>query len=223
MVPRLVAELEANPESRRLLLHALLPDEFLEMPARIDRMDQDITELKSDVKQLKVDVAELKVDVAELKVDVAELKVDVGHLKGDALEAKLFRWILPVISRALTLRRGRVMLGGYPGPDQTFMDLVESSEENGLITEQQLNRILMTDAIVRARRPNGGPEVWVAVEASNRVHAEDISRCLETADALRTLLGTETIAVVAGYSIDPRDQARASDAGVLCVEVTPSR
>ena len=64
LVARIIAELQANPDAQRLLLRALLTNEFLGMPARLDRIEQDIIEIKADVAQLKVDVAELKVDVA---------------------------------------------------------------------------------------------------------------------------------------------------------------
>ena len=77
LVARIIAELQANPDAQRLLLRALLTNEFLGMPARLDRIEKDIAELKVDVAQLKVDVAELKTDVAELKTDVAQLKTDV--------------------------------------------------------------------------------------------------------------------------------------------------
>ena len=41
LVARIIAELQANPEAQRLLLRALLTNEFLGMPARLDRIEQD--------------------------------------------------------------------------------------------------------------------------------------------------------------------------------------
>ena len=76
----MVAELQANPEAQRLMLRVLLTNEFLGMPARLDRIEKDVAELKADVKELKTRVTSLEHDVAELKTDVAELKtrVDAG-------------------------------------------------------------------------------------------------------------------------------------------------
>ena len=48
LVARVIAELQANPEAQRLLLRALLTNEFLGMPARMDRIEKDIAELKAD-------------------------------------------------------------------------------------------------------------------------------------------------------------------------------
>ena len=67
LVARMIAELQANPEAQRLLLRALLTNEFLGVPARLDRIEKDVAELKSDVAELKADVAELKSDVANLE------------------------------------------------------------------------------------------------------------------------------------------------------------
>ena len=81
LVARIIAELQANPEAQRLLLRALLTNEFLGMPARMDRIEKDIAELKADVAQLKTDVSALKADVTVLKSDVAELKTDMKEVR----------------------------------------------------------------------------------------------------------------------------------------------
>ena len=56
LVARIIAELQANPDAQRLLLRALLTNEFLGIPARLDRIEKDIAELKADVAELKADV-----------------------------------------------------------------------------------------------------------------------------------------------------------------------
>ena len=245
LVARIIAELQANPEAQRLLLRALLTNEFLGIPARLDRIEKDIAELKADVAQLKTDVAqlktdvaelktdvaelktdvaELKTDVAELKTDVAELKTDVGHLKGSDLEHRLHRRIRALISRALELRRPRVVQGPVQEPDKDFADQVEDALDGGRITDAQEARIEATDFILRAQRRNDrATVVWIAVEASNKVHAGDIERVRASADALRAVFGVDAVAVAAGYGIDAPDAARAKAAGVRYLQVSPPR
>ena len=72
LVARIIEELQASPEAQALLLRALLTNEFLGMPARLERVEA---------------------DVAEMKIDVASLKADVAVLKGDGLEAKAYRQV----------------------------------------------------------------------------------------------------------------------------------
>ena len=200
LVARIIAELRANPEARKMLLHALLTDEFLGMPVRLERVEADI--------------AELKADVAQLKVDVAQLKVDVGHLKGDSLETRLSRRIRPLLSQRFGLRRARVMQGLLQEPAPELLDAVESALNEGVIDDGQETRIDATDLIVRAQRKTDGRWVWVAVEASNVIGRRDIERARDSMHALGAVFGEEALAVVVGYRILEPDRQRAVSANV---------
>ena len=136
LVARIIAELRADPDAQALLLRALLTNEWLGMPIRLERMEADIAELNTRTKRMEADIAELntrtkrmEADIAELntrtkrvETDVAELKTrmthveaDVAVLKGDSLEAKLHRRIRPLLSRRLGLRRTRPGAGAADG------------------------------------------------------------------------------------------------------------
>ena len=244
LVARIVAELKANPEAQRLLLRTLLTNEFLGMPARLDRIEKDIIELKADVAQIKADVSQLKTDVAELKTDVAELKTDVAGLKTDVsglktdvsglktdvsglkgsdLENRLHKRIRPLASKALDLRGAHVVQSPVQEPDRDFADHAEQALVDGRITDAQYRRIEATDFIMQARRRATGEPVWVAVEASSKVGEGDIQRARATADALHVVLDVDVLAMVAGYGIHPQDARRAKAAHVRYLEVSPSR
>ena len=209
LVARIIAELQANPEAQRLLLRALLTNEFLGMPARLDRIEKDI--------------AELKADVAELKTDVSGLKTDVAQLKGSDLEHRLHRRIRALTSGALDLRRPRVVQSPVQETEEDFADRIEEALDSGRITADQEARIEATDFIMHAQRRTDRAPVWVAVEASNRVHAGDVDRARATADALQVAFGADAVAVVAGYGIAPLDAKRAKAARVRYLEVSPVR
>ena len=219
LIARVIAELQASPEARRLLLRTLLTNEFLGMPARLDQVEKDIAELKADVAELKADVAVLKTDVAELKTDVAELKTDVAYLKGSDLENRLHRRIRARVSQALELRRAQIVQSPLQETQTDYADHVQEALESGRITQRQDVRLEATDFIIHAQRRADGVMVWVAVEASNRVHASDIERACATAEALNAVFGTDSVAVVAGYGIDSMDAKRATAAGVEYLEV----
>jgi len=73
LVARMIAELQANPVAQRLLLRALLTNEFLGMPARLDRIEKDVAEIKARVTNLETGVANL-----EIKMDSLETRMEAG-------------------------------------------------------------------------------------------------------------------------------------------------
>ena len=209
LVARIIAELQANPEAQRLLLRAPLTNEFLGMPARLDRIEKDI--------------AEIKADVSELKTGVARIETDVAQIKGSDLETHLHRRIRALANQALNFWRPRVVQSPVQETEREFADRVEEALDGGRITVDQEARIEATDFIMHARRRTDQAPVWVAVEASNRVHAGDIQRARATADALGAAFAADAEAVVAGYAIDPLDAERAAVARVKYLEVSPAR
>ena len=205
LVARIIAELQANPHAQRLLLCAMLTNEFLGMPARLDRIEKD--------------VAELKADVAVLKADVAMLKTDVGSLKGSDLEMKVHRRILPLLSQYLQLRRARIMQSAVHQAPDDFSETVATATDQGRITVDQERRITATDIIVRAQRQSDHAPIWIAVEVANRLDVDDLTRSRASADTLAAVFGENTFAMVVGHRIDAADRERADAAGVRYLEV----
>ena len=214
LVARIIAELQANPEAQPLLLRAMLTNEFLGMPARLDRIEKDVAELKGDV-------TELKADMAEVKGDVAEIKRNVAYLMGSDLENRLHRKARPLLSQKLGLRQTAIMQSQLLEPLPELAGAVNDALDTGVISPDQDRRITETDLILRAQRSYDRSPVWVSVEISNKVDAHDIQRSRDTADALTAIFGVETIATVAGYQIDPPDEERAKNLGVEYIQVTP--
>ena len=212
LVARIIAELQANPEAQRLLMRAMLTNEFLGMPARLDRIEKDVAELKADV-------AVLKIDVAGLKDNVATLNNRVGYLIGSDLEMKIHRRIQPLLSRHLELRSPEVIQSAIHQASGEFRDAITDAADEGRISPAQEQRIIATDVIVRAQRRRDRATVWVAIEVANRLDREDVSRSRNGADALAAVFGEEAMPVVAGHRIDSADRERAEAAGVLCLDV----
>ena len=233
LVARIIAELQANPDAQRLLLSALLTNEFLGMPARLDRIEKDIAELKADVAELKTDMVEVKADVSQLKTDVGQLKTDVGQLKtdvgqlktdvaflkGSELENRLHRSLRPVLMQQLGLRRPRIVQSQLQDSVQEFADPVDAALQDGIISRAQDDRIARTDLIFSAQRVDSRASVLVVVEASSTVNGNDIRCARESADILAAVFPVEAIAAVAGYSIDRRDLDRAEESGVRFVQM----
>ena len=145
---------------------------------------------------------------------MTRVKADLAILKSNSLEAKLHRRIRPLLSRRLDLRRTRVLQSPVQDTHPELLEPVERAFDAGDIDDEQETRISAADFIVRARRKADRAPVWAAVEASNAIGRRDLERARQTADALGTVFSQDTLAVVAGYRIQPQDRRQGDEAGV---------
>ena len=84
--------IERNPALRDALRRHILTDELLQMPVRLERVEEDIGVIKGDVATLKEGQARLESDVGTLKEGQARLESE--HLKGGASTTGERRWHL---------------------------------------------------------------------------------------------------------------------------------
>ena len=197
-----IAAVDANPDLREPLLRVLLTDEFLEMPVRLGRVEDGVKALEYSVKTLED---------------------DVGWLRGKAYETDVSRTATSLLNREFGFRRTRVVLGNViamPRYAEDFHETVAAAADDGLITDEQFQRIFATDVIVHCRRSREAEPVWVAMEVTARVDADDIHRAQRSAVALQTVFGEEALPVVVGERIDPPYATLARESGVTCINLT---
>ena len=201
LVARIIAELQANPGAQQMLLRALLTQEFLGVPTRLERIEA---------------------EVSDLNRRASKIEIDVAHLRGDNLEFKLPRRIRPLISQRLGLRRARIMQSLLVADSVAELsDSVDDAYESGLLTSDQETRLDATDLILRAQSKTEGDPVWVAVEASATISGHDIERARQSADALGIVFGGSPVAAVVGYAIKAEDEHYAAVADVEVFVVAP--
>ena len=202
LVARIIAELQANPAAQQMLLRAMLTNEFLGMPARLDAIER---------------------DVADITRRVTALERDVASLKGDSLEVRIHQRIRPYLSQKLRLRRPHTVHSVVVDTDRDLQKAVYDAVDADRITANQEARVFATDLILRAQRVKSRANVWVAVEASNTLDERDVERARESADALQAIFGEQSIAAVMGHAI-PAEPRRVADArGVEVFLVEPNR
>lgn len=199
LVARIIAELQIHPAAQQLLLRAMLTNEFLGMPARLDAIER---------------------DVADITRRVTALERDVASLKGDSLEVRIHQRIRPYLSQKLGLRRPHTVHSLVVDTDRDLQKAVYAAVDADRITANQEARVFATDLILQARRAKDRTTVWVAVEASNTLDERDVERARQSADALHAIFGEQSTAAVMGHSIpaEPRQLAEACGVEVFLVE-----
>ncbi len=237
--PQYLEDLRAKILSAELLA---LPEKFAELVAqmaelnrrfdefvvatnrRLDALESDVSVLKEDVSILKEDVSILKEDVSILKEDVRELKSDVKTLKDDMAlvkggqtESRALNNILNIAKDVLGLSRGRILFGGSGEMDAQLRAALDQAESQGLITEDELDNLLVTDIIIRARRAFDRQYVYAVIEVSHTINNRDIDRARDRARTLALATGDEALPVALGGVVRPLQRRRADEAGVHVV------
>ena len=192
--------------------------------ARLERLETDMAELKSVASGLQTDVAGLKSDVADLKTQQTQtnrrldrVENQISDLRGDVFEITAARRIGPTVIQRMRLYDCRAVVGpGTPLAEEHF-NKIRRAARDGIVGRNAGYEVSLTDLILHGYQDDDDQPVWVVVEASVKIDADDISRARQRADILAAVYEETTRAVVVGESIDERDRARAEAANVTVI------
>ena len=171
------------------MLRALLTDEFLAMPARLMRVEE----------------------------DVSVLKTDVVELKGFMLEVRAVQQIQSIVTQRLGLRRPATVHSVISPMSEGNLEILQDAEEIGKIRAHGDTEVLQSDLVMLAQRRSDRQPVWVAVEVSYTIDQHDINRAQERSEMLRDVYSEASCGVVAGKAIRPEELNMADSLGVLVV------
>ena len=219
-----------------------LKSDMAEVKGDVADLKSDMAEVKGDVADLKSDMAEVKGDVADLKSDVGGLKSDVGGLKteqmrtnrrldrvesqlgavrGEVFEITAARKIVPNVIQEMGLYHCDMIIGPGIHLAQERINEIREAERSGTVERSSDQQVGLADLILYGRQSSDDQPIWVVIEASARIDEHNITRARHRADILAAVYRENSAAVVVGESIDDRDQARATDAGVSVITVRP--
>lgn len=234
--------LDSNPQYLQDLRVRLLSEELIALPEKFAELVAQVSDLGVQVSELRIQVAGLnarldefiaatdrrfealesnvkvlKDDVKVLKEDVRALKVDMGDVKGRQTESWARDNILNIAKDAMGLTRGRLLLSGSRDLDSQLRSALDQAEARGLVTEDEVDDLLVTDIIIRARRATDRQYVYAVFEVSHVINNRDIDRARDRAKTIATVTGEEAVGVALGGFIHPRQLQRAETEGVQVV------
>ena len=206
-----LAEAQARTEARV----EQLAEAQARTEGRLDRVEaalERLAEAQARTEARVAELAETQVGMAEVlkgvQEQLARTSQDVSGLKGMNLEDRVRRlapvYLADVVDGAVTL------------PPEEVARLLQEAVTAGRLERAGTVDVLRADAIVRGQLGDTGEEIYLVVEASWQVGAEDVRKCIRRA-RLMAAAGYPSRPVVVGNSIaDDAEQAAAS-AGVQAV------
>ena len=219
----LVRLLDERPEWRAEIRRQVLSDEFLAVPEQIaelrlrtERIEEQIAEQRRDIQRLEEQIIEQRREtdrrfrqvedqIAALTRTVDTLTNDVGELKGDSLERRYREKAGAYFGRLL--RRAHLLT------DDELNEMLDDAVERGVLSEDESDEVIWSDAVVRGRRRGDRAQVVAVAEVSWGVGISDVERARRRAD-LVAKLGFTTLPVVGGKAVTREAAELARQQGV---------
>jgi len=225
----LIAALEQHPEWRAELRRLILTEELLTVPETVSqlveaqkRTDEQIRRLTEAQRQTTEQIRQFTEQVSQFGIRVEELSTVVNSLAqslqkiGDDV-AKLKEFFLDdrYHSRAAMyfsklIRRTRAI------DHDDLCQLLDDTQDQGILTEQEREDLVQTDVVVRGRRRTDSEEVYLIVEVSWGIGVSDVQRASRRARTF-TKLGWQTMPVVAGGWLSADARQAAQQEGVVAI------
>ena len=202
--------IERNPALRDALRRHILTDELLQMPVRLERVEEDIGVIKGDVATLKEGQARLESDVGTLKEGQARLESDVGTLKEDVsriggnvsnlMGSDYESHVAAYIHRSLRreLKINATVLSTQKNR-QPLIELLDRAEGQGNITPEDNDKLNDVDIVLTV---DDGDE-YILGEISITVQQDDVRRATEWAAILAEATGGKVTPIAIGTREDP--------------------
>jgi hypothetical protein len=225
LVNRIIAEVEARPEVKPALLRALLTDEFLLLPSKVDRLMDlvpAVETLTQDVSELKEGQARLEEGQARLNVGQQRMGGELSSLSGSQYQRHVTEIGKRLVRREMGVHDPRLLHGDLTFGKREAERIGDEAEAKGLITEDENDELLLSDVILVGMDEVGQP-VQALLEVSLTVQRNDIERAEARARILEKATGIRTLAGVVGETVPEEERNRAQERGVTCFTVQSGR
>ena len=176
---------------------------------RLDRLESDVARIDGNIERIdhtlnrmdgRINQIDGRINQIDGKINRMDGRMDNGF--GTNYEFKIAKNIRAITGQFLHIRRARVLQGNMGGPDPEFMEVLERAEANGTITEDQFHQAMRSDIILTGQRKTDGADVFAVAEVSITVSSEDITRAVDRAAILATVIGQPVLPTVVGSHID---------------------
>jgi hypothetical protein len=194
----LLALLRENQEFREAVRQVILTEELLALPVMFQELRAEVREYAETTNKrldsLEQSYQRLEQSYQRLEQGQQRHTNDIGELKGVGLETKLYNRGVSLVATLLRVHNGqRIRVAEKDHNSDRFNRTVLHALENGVLSEEEYDRILDTDMIVSGNRAGSSQTVYTAIEASYSISRVDIAKVKQTADILSGLFADAEI------------------------------
>ena len=151
---------------------------------------------------------------ARLEATVNRLIGRMDNVAGSNYELKIEKTIGSPTGEYLHIHAPRILKGAWTAAVPELIGLIHQASGSGVITLEQAKEIWDMDLIFTGRRDDTGEEAHVAAEISITIGTSDITRAIDRAAILESIISRPVIPAVIGAHIDEARTALAETRGV---------
>lgn len=179
----LIAIIEQSPELQKAIRKYVLTEEFLAVPARLDRIESDIADLKAGQERI------------EDRMNKLDGRID--RLDGYRYEQKAIKNCRSIITQQTGMGRVKIRFSQANHPEDPEMtEQIDQAADRGEISQEEEAALWSADLIAYAINRATGEQVNIVAEASISLSDNDIDRAKDRAATLAKATGEPTLAVV---------------------------
>ena len=196
---------------------ASVDERFDRVDERLDRVDERLDHMdeRFDRVDERFDRMDERFDRMDHRMDRMEGRMDNGF--GTNYEVKIERNIPSHAGQHLGMRGVRVLRGTMTGRDTELAEQVERAADEGVITWEEHDQLLLVDLIFTGRSRTDGTTILAAAEVSITAGNFDVDRAVKRARMLEIVTGQPVVPVVISANVDDERAAMALDLGVTII------
>ena len=195
-----------NPDDFLRALDAFIEQQVILNKNLLTRMDR----IEADVAQLKTDVSGIKTDMAGMRTDLNAQTGRIDNALGANYE-KIIRQLPAIAGQRLSIRNVKVLNDQLP-------DMVDDTQEKGLITTEQGYELLYADLVFSGNHRSGGATRYIVAEISITAADRYVTRASQRAAILANIMQAPVTPAVICETADEERRAISASHNVTIIQ-----
>ena len=207
----IIRQLQQDSALRAQMRAVLLGEELLSLPelvqensrqiaaltAKMDQVEEQIAALTTKMERVEEQIAALTSKMDQVERRLGRVEDRLGSLDGKFTEETYRRTFASRVRRVEGGLRIDSVLSS-----RDFDAILDSAVDSGLISEDEADRLALSDTVALGHMAKTGEQVAVVGEIASTVHIDDVLRALERAEIAARATGRRAVPVVMGQKAE---------------------